>query len=119
MAARTLLDLVLPIYCAGCATPSTSLCPRCVRSLAGAAWPAVPQPRPAGFPACWAVAPYDGPVRAAVIAYKERGRRDLLPPLGSALATVVRAGVAGPVLLIPVPSSPAALRARGTDTTAR
>jgi len=67
------------------------------------------------------VAPYDGAVRAALIAYKERGRRELRRPLGSALARSVLAGVdavdAGPVLLVPVPSRRRAIRQRGADTT--
>lgn len=117
--AQVLLDLVLPVSCAGCATPTVALCPGCAPLLAGSAWPTAPHPGPPGFPRCWAVAGYDGAVRSAVIAYKERGRRDLLRPLGSALATAVRAGATGPVLLIPVPSAPAAVRARGTDTTGR
>lgn len=80
-----------------------------------------PQPAPAGFPPCHAVAPYAGAVRASLIGYKERGRRELARPLGAALAASVAAGLpggtTGRVLLVPVPSRRAAVRQRGTDTT--
>ncbi len=78
-----------------------------------------PRPPPAGFLPCHAVAAYEGAVRAALIAYKERGRRELRRPLGRALAASVAAGLpAGlPAVLVPVPSRRSALRQRGADTT--
>jgi predicted amidophosphoribosyltransferase len=59
-------------------------------------------------------------VRPAVNAFKEQGRAELARPLGAALALAVAtvasaASVDRPVLLVPVPSSAAALRARGRD----
>ena len=81
--------------------------------------PARPRPRrfPWGFPPTVAAGAYSGPVRPAVNAFKEQGRAELAGPLGTALALAVAAVVArragaraGPVLLVPVPSSAAALR---------
>lgn len=60
-----------------------------------------------------AAAPYEGGARAALLAYKERGRRDLVLPLAQALRAVLRTLPAGAI--VPVPSSAAAARARGGD----
>jgi predicted amidophosphoribosyltransferase len=116
-----LADLVLPRTCAGCAVPGVVLCRRCAALLAR---PHVATPRrfPEGFPPTVAAGAYAGPVRPAVIAFKERGRSELARPLGAALALAVAAVLSGvpgsrrrPVLLVPVPSSAAALRTRGRD----
>jgi predicted amidophosphoribosyltransferase len=59
----------------------------------------------------YALAAYDGPARRAVIAYKERGRRELAVPFGRLLATVLSGLPAAGI--VPVPSRPAAVRKRG------
>jgi predicted amidophosphoribosyltransferase len=115
-----LADLVLPRVCAGCGLPGTVLCGRC-RSLLARPRPATPRRFPDGFPPAAAAGAYAGPVRPALIAFKERGRAELGRPLGRALALAVAAVVsaahagAGPVLLVPVPSTAAAVRGRGRD----
>jgi len=73
------------------------------------------------MPPCVAAGPYAGELRAALLAYKERGRHALARPLGSLLATAVAelAPRDAPVLLVPVPSTAAAVRARHGDHMAR
>jgi predicted amidophosphoribosyltransferase len=115
-----LADLVLPRTCAGCGVPGAVLCRACARLLTT---PRLAEPRwvPWGFPPTVAAGAYAGPVRPAVVAFKERGRAELGGVLGAALALAVAAVVAGtggpprPVALVPVPSSAAGLRARGRD----
>ena len=115
----SLLDLVLPQPCAGCGGPE-AWCDACAGVLAAAARAPVgvtaPDPVPPGFPYAAAAAGYDGAVRGALLAHKERGRLALGRPLGRALAAA--AGCLSPpahVVLVPVPSSRAAVRARGHD----
>jgi len=140
-----LADLVLPVECAGCRRPGRPWCRRCDRALPGVAFggggadaggPAagpgarvVPPRAPAGLPPVWAWGPYDGPLRRAVPAWKDHGRRDveavLAPLLAAALGAAVRGSgwASGPVLVVPVPSSRRAERRRGdtplTGLTAR
>lgn len=107
-----LLDLVLPRDCAGCAAPGRTLCPRCAGALARP--PVVHRPAQPGLPPVVAAATYDGVVRSLLLAHKERGRLALARPLGHALAGAAAVHGRG-VLLVPVPSSPASVRARGHD----
>jgi predicted amidophosphoribosyltransferase len=123
-----LLDLLLPEPCAGCGGLPRLLCDGCRALLDERARPAAPWPRPAGLPAPWAVARYEGAVRAMIVAHKESGRIGLAGPLGAALARGVlaaaidaagSAGVGGLVLVVPVPSTRAAVRRRGHDSMLR
>ncbi|ANW19946.1 ComF family protein [Streptomyces clavuligerus] len=114
--------LVLPTACAGCGTPGPVLCVTCGRTLEeGAARRVRPAPEPPGLPVVYACAAYTDAVRAVLIAHKERGALGLAGPLGAVLARAVRAALArdgagaGPVFLVPVPSSRRAVRARGHD----
>lgn len=81
----------------------------------GEAWPAWPTPVPAGLVTPWTAATYDGAVRAALLAHKERHVAGLAPTLAALLAVAVRAAARPPVLLVPVPSRPGAVRTRGHD----
>lgn len=120
-----LVDLALPATCAGCGGPPGLLCASCASLLAAPAVPRWPDPAPAGLPPPWSVADYAGPVRAMVVGHKERGRRGLGRPLGLALAASSAAAGArtnrllDELVLVPAPSRPAAVRARGYDATAR
>jgi predicted amidophosphoribosyltransferase len=106
-----LLDLLLPGSCGGCNAPGAGWCASCAAYLGPLRRPVL-----SGGPSVVAAGRYRGPLRAAVLAYKERGRRDLAAPLSSLLAAPLYE-VAGPaeVWLVPAPSRPAAARARGGD----
>lgn len=111
---RTVVDLILPSPCAGCTGPRGPWCLTCAGSLR------TPRPlaRPALSSPAYALAPYQGPPRRAVLAYKERCRRELARhlarPLASAIPTLLGATPrAGPLFLVPAPSRAAAARRRG------
>lgn len=105
--AAALVDLVLPRCCVGCGRAGPALCAPC--SPAGLLRPDTAGP---GLPVVAAGA-YSGALRAALIAYKERGRRDLARPLGELLARTV--GGEPACVLVPVPSAARVARARGGD----
>ena len=75
--AAAFADLVLPRCCIGCERPGRALC-------AGCAPHAPLRVDAAGLPVV-AAGSYGGALRAALIAYKERGRRDLAASLGKLL----------------------------------
>lgn len=145
--AAAALDLVLPVTCAGCgagppadagADPrpgartdvDARVCPTCAR-----AWSRAPHRceqgaarwdwlEAGGPPPVWALAVNEGSARRLVIAWKDRGRADVTDWL---CAAVHRAGrwlaVTGlpsglPLLVVPVPASPAGARRRGEDLVA-
>lgn len=123
---RALLDLVLPQICAGCDRPGAVFCVECQGSL----WP---QPRQvwarhdAGAP-CWAMGDYGGPLRRAILAGKDHGRRETAPAFGrmyaAALGWMRTFGELdppelAPLILIPAPSSKRAARQRGGDPVTR
>lgn len=140
-----LVDLVLPVDCAGCGAPRQALCDPCERELREASglcrvWP---RPCPPGLPRVYAAAEYADVVRAALLAHKERGALRLATPLGAGLAAAVTAVLRGPgalgaglsrssaggtmgraeeggaVWLTPVPSARRAVASRGHDPTLR
>lgn len=135
---RALSRLLVPTECPGCGCPDTSLCGACAGLLAGppsrreADAPRLDRMDGAGPLPVWALAPYAGPLRGVVVAWKDKGRQDLSRVLdgaahraASTLAPWVRATLAvasargqdGPrrLLVVPAPSSAGARRARGTE----
>jgi len=103
-----LLDLILPSSCVACGNPMAALCPSCAprgelvsREIRGVTVTAAGEYR-------------DG-LRAGLLAYKERNRRDLAEPLGELLARAVD-GLGGEgYVLTPVPSARRSARGRGGD----
>jgi predicted amidophosphoribosyltransferase len=125
------MDLVLPRPCPGCGGPGpwcdacdSTLCgrPRRVRvpeAVAGARGPSGTSPT-GGLPPVWALSRYRDPVRSAIVAGKERDRRDLPTHLGIALGRGIARLLAmhllsEPCWLVPAPSRRAAARSRGGD----
>ncbi|MDC7121130.1 ComF family protein [Cellulomonas fimi] len=124
--ARDLVALVLPVACAGCGTLDVAWCTTCRSRLGGLPWrceeragrldaldgrPPVP---------VWTLGDNVGPVRDAIVAWKDGGRLDLSRALVGAVARAaqhVAPGVprsrAGPLLVVAVPSTAAARRRRG------
>ena len=108
---RALADLILPRRCAGCGDPGELLCPACAP-----VGPAIVVPGLGGLAApVRAAGRYEGGLRAALLAYKERGRLELAGPLAGLLAGVAARFVRPGVVLVPVPSAAAAARRRGGD----
>ncbi|HEY7047943.1 MAG TPA: phosphoribosyltransferase family protein [Jatrophihabitantaceae bacterium] len=102
---RALADLILPRHCAGCGRPGELLCPAC-------------RPRGPGVVLAGpvrAAGRYEGGLRSALLAYKERGRLELARPLADLLAGTAARFVRPGVVLVPVPSARAAARRRGGD----
>lgn len=104
--------------CPICGAPTASVCGRCLATLGA------PEPVrvPGTFPVL-AAAEYQECWQSAIVAYKERRSRLLLRPLAGALALSVAevsaiAEVASPLVLVPMPSRPAAVRERGLDVVA-
>ncbi len=84
----------------------------------------MPDPPPPGLAPAYAAGWYDAPLRPLLLAHKEHRAFGLARPLGTVLAGVVDTGLGGRsidarVLLVPVPSRPAAVRSRGHDPVGR
>jgi predicted amidophosphoribosyltransferase len=107
------LDLVFPCRCVGCGAAAALLCDSCQPHE-----PTIRVRQPGLVVA--AAGRYEAGLRAALVAYKERGRRDLAGPLAELLAAAVAdLDIAPPLRLIGVPSARAVARARGGDHVAR
>ncbi|MFC4115432.1 ComF family protein [Nonomuraea zeae] len=83
---NAVLDLVLPSVCAGCGAAGARCCGGCLAELTAAPGRRLPEPAPAGLPDCWSAARYEGAVRQAIVAYKERGAVALAGVLAQVLA---------------------------------
>lgn len=112
-----LAELVTGSSCLGCGRPGRLVCPRCRAGLPDRARLLAPDPCPPGLAPSWSCLDYDGLVRAMIVGHKERRMLALTPALAELLA--VAAGAAGgrrqALLLVPVPSRAATVRARGHE----
>jgi predicted amidophosphoribosyltransferase len=112
--ANALVDLLLPPVCVGCGAAKRYWCVVCARQLAEPTFKAIP-----GVPALVAAGPYEGSVRTLVHAWKEGGAgvltAALVPPLTHAVLRLLSTTSSGPITLVPVPPTKAALRRRGVD----
>ena len=118
--ADALLDLALPSTCAACDLPAGPLCAPCERELRDGLFDrprrSMPEPVPIHLPPVTSGGPYAGVLRQLVSAYKDDGRRDMRPVLAELLAqSMAVAGSGRPVVVVPMPSSRAAVRRRGDD----
>jgi ComF family protein len=121
---RALFDLLCPASCAGCGRPGNIVCAACAAALSCPPRVRRPTPCPAGLPTPYAVADYAGTTRALALAYKEREAvaltRVLSAALGVAIDVAARVESTDPgVIIVPVPSTRAALRRRGYDPVLR
>lgn len=120
-----MLDLILPLECGGCGAPSTRWCDACALELAVRPdEPHVVNPRVDPQAPVFALGRYAGARRRAILAMKERGRADLVPPLARALAVGIHrlltwGMVETPLTLVPAPTRRSAARRRGGDPVAR
>ncbi|MGC5169287.1 ComF family protein [Micromonospora sp. DT81.3] len=105
------LALAFPVQCAGCREPGAALCDPCRAHL-------VPIPTRRELPSgllAWSGLAFEGAAAGALRALKEEGRTGLARALAPALAAALAAAADGrrELLVVPVPSSRAALRRRG------
>jgi len=122
-AVASALDLALPRPCPGCGGPGP-WCDGCDATLLGrprqVKLPEMPSGPKTLMPTVWALTRYTDPVRSAILAGKEHGRRDLPALLGLAIGrALVRLHrlslLPGTVWLVPAPSRRSAARQRGGD----
>ena len=108
--------VLMPTQCSGCGTPDRALCVACLSALR-----AEPRAVYREDLTVWSALEYSGVVGRVLVAYKDGGRTDAAPALAAALRQAVGAALAaadpaqtsGGVVLVTVPSSRRAWRARG------
>ncbi|TFC03228.1 ComF family protein [Cryobacterium adonitolivorans] len=111
--------VLMPTQCSGCGTPDRALCAACVSALR-----AEPKAAYREDLTVWSALDYSDVVGRVLVAYKDGGRTDAAPALAAALRLAVGAALAaadpadpaqasGGIVLVTVPSSRRAWRARG------
>lgn len=111
-----LADLLLGAQCPGCDEPGWGLCAECVSALD--VIPTIVE-RP-GVPTIVAANPYRPHLSKIIPRYKDDGALHIEPALSKRLAVAVKAlQLPSDTWLVPIPSRPSAVRARGFDHAAR
>jgi predicted amidophosphoribosyltransferase len=119
-------DLFLGAVCPGCERPWWGLCATCRATVALRPCSLTqPDPPPVGFPLTATSSPYDPVMKRLISAHKEQQALSLTPflaqrlgaALGCLLASQRPVRPEATLLLVPVPSSARAVRARGFDAT--
>ncbi|KRB36227.1 ComF family protein [Microbacterium sp. Root180] len=106
------LALVLPVVCAGCGIPDSSLCDACIAALE-------PQPvrrvldAPGGEVVLWSGLSFEGIAARVVRAIKEDGRTPLARRLAPGMREAFARLDAGDAVVVPMPTSRASYRRRG------
>nr|WP_244311063.1 ComF family protein [Corynebacterium hindlerae] len=115
-----MIELLLPKHCASCGAAGQTLCEACRRTLSKPPHRVFTTEDP-HIP-IWTMGPYAGAHRQLILAMKERGRRDVPPFLGAALAAGIdylgaRGEIPDPqgLTLVPAPTRAASARLRGGD----
>ncbi len=115
------LDLTAGSACVHCALPGRLLCVRCSALLPERGTATSPDPCPPGLACSVVSGEYADPLRAMIIAHKERRAFALARPLGRVLAVAVSELLSDVsagghlVVLVPVPSRAAVVTGRGHD----
>lgn len=106
------LAVLWPVDCAGCGTADRALCAPCRAAVSP-----VVVVREGGGLRVVSAGEYAGVERRVILSFKQQGRTDVAGPLATALATSVVSARRefGDALIVPVPSSRAALGRRGYD----
>jgi predicted amidophosphoribosyltransferase len=108
------LAVLLPVTCSGCGAADESVCRRCRADLLGG----VTRRQIVDAISVYSAARYEDRVARVIGAFKDGGRTDAAGALAVALRQVLGEALTAvqttsPVLLVPVPSSPASVRRRG------
>lgn len=112
-AAMDAIGVLVPVTCVGCGAADRAVCGRCRAVLLGT------PPRLADRQglSVWAALRYEGAVASAIGAFKDGGRTDAAGPLSRALGGAIAAALhglpPGTIEVCTVPSTAAAMRARG------
>lgn len=117
--------VLMPRGCAGCGAADEVLCPACTERFSGPQWRPLPG---LATGRVWACARYEGPVRTAILSWKDHGDVEADRPLAQAMRSLVRfccedlaldafcsavVGDPATVLVVPAPSSASSIRRRG------